>query len=191
MEVKVLGEWGYKKALFGLGFSFGTTSDMTYEDFIADKDLVRKVEAAAHRCHARGGTHRKFLRTMHVAIHVKAPRFWWQEADTYVVGTTKQSESTMHTIKKRKLCRKDFEYPLPDRMIEALNEIITYGDLGLIKNALPEGFLQARVWEVSYQALGHMVAQRRSHRLLQWQFFVDQVLAQVKHPEFIDMEASE
>ncbi len=191
MQVAVLDEWGYMPALFGLGFSFGLTSDMEYEEFLADKKLVQRVKGAAERCFLRGGTHQKFLRTMHVAIHVRAPRYWWQEADTYVVGTTKQSESTMHTLMRRPVTQDDFEYPVPPAMLDVLNEVFATKDLLKIKNALPEGFLQARVWEVSYQALSHMVAQRQNHKLPQWQVFVDSVLAGVDHPEFLNVEASE
>ena len=45
-----------------------------------------------------GTEHRKFLRMIHVQMDVIAPLYWWKEADTYKVGTTTNSCSTMHKI---------------------------------------------------------------------------------------------
>ena len=42
----------------------------------------------------------KFLRQIKVQCFIKAPRYWWIEFDTYKVGVTCQSESTMHTLKR-------------------------------------------------------------------------------------------
>ncbi|MCK9240314.1 hypothetical protein [Desulfocurvus sp.] len=42
--------------------------------------------------------HNKVLESMCVWLDVRMPRYWWQEFDTYRVGVTKQSESTMHIL---------------------------------------------------------------------------------------------
>lgn len=45
----------------------------------------------------RGDEHAKVLRGIIVWCEINAPRFWWQEADTYHIGTDRlSSESTMH-----------------------------------------------------------------------------------------------
>lgn len=45
-----------------------------------------------------GSEHRKFLRQIFVSVDITAPLYWWKEADTYKVGTTANSCSTMHKL---------------------------------------------------------------------------------------------
>ena len=45
-----------------------------------------------------GSEHRKFLRQIMVTVDITAPLYWWKEFDTYKVGTTANSTSTMHKI---------------------------------------------------------------------------------------------
>lgn len=45
-----------------------------------------------------GNEHRKFMRQIFVSIDVTAPLYWWKEFDTYKVGTTANSTSTMHKL---------------------------------------------------------------------------------------------
>jgi len=45
-----------------------------------------------------GKEHRKFLRQIMVCVDITAPRYWWSEFDTYKVGTTANSCSTMHKL---------------------------------------------------------------------------------------------
>ena len=51
-----------------------------------------------------GPEHRKFLRMIHVQMDITGPLYWWKEMDTYKVGNTANSCSTMH-----RLCHKPFE----------------------------------------------------------------------------------
>ena len=47
----------------------------------------------------RGGSeHRKFLRQIFISVDITAPLYFFKELDTYKVGTTANSTSTMHTI---------------------------------------------------------------------------------------------
>jgi hypothetical protein len=47
----------------------------------------------------RGGSeHRKFMRQIFVSVDITAPLYWWKEFDTYKVGTTANSTSTMHKM---------------------------------------------------------------------------------------------
>ena len=41
---------------------------------------------------------RKYLRPIFVSIDITAPLYWWKEMDTYKVGTTSNSTSTMHKL---------------------------------------------------------------------------------------------
>lgn len=58
---------------------------------INDKKLALKLASA-------GGPHAKFRRMIQVWCDIYAPLYWWKEFDTYKIGTTANSESTMHTI---------------------------------------------------------------------------------------------
>ena len=52
----------------------------------------------AQRLIAGGQPHRKFLRQIMVSVDITAPLYWWKEFDTYKVGTTANSTSTMHKL---------------------------------------------------------------------------------------------
>lgn len=56
-----------------------------------DMDLCRRLING-------GSEHRKFLRQIMVSVDITAPLFWWKEFDTYKVGTTANSTSTMHKL---------------------------------------------------------------------------------------------
>jgi len=179
----VLKEAGYDEAVLGFSLSWNSTSDRA-------KQLLPSFAF-------KGGGENKFLESIDVWLDVTAPRFWWQEADTYRVGTTKQSESTMHTITKRPLTNEDFEYALEGEILWELNNSIKwYNDpitdaeakityLAYIKNQLPEGFLQRRIWKISYKGLHDMYNQRKNHRLPQWHDFFGDLFTQLEHKEFI------
>lgn len=59
----------------------------------------------------KGGTpHRKFLRQIFVSVDITAPLYWWKEFDTYKVGTTANSCSTMHKIAEKEFTIDDFSH---------------------------------------------------------------------------------
>lgn len=67
-----------------------------------DMDLARRL--------ITGGTeHRKFLRQIMVSVDITAPLYWWKEFDTYKVGTTANSTSTMHKLASTPITRECFE----------------------------------------------------------------------------------
>jgi len=128
-------------------------------------------------------------------MNVDFPRMIWQEADTYRIAT-KQSESTIHTITKRNLEQIDFEYPIFEVTLEQINLLIEeWRNLEnakdkkevflRIKNNLPEGFLQRRIWCMSYKTFQNMYHQRIGHKMPQWKEFLEIILSQLEHPEFI------
>lgn len=55
-----------------------------------------------------GSDHRKFMRMLPVCVRITAPFYWWKEADTYSVGTAKNSCSTMHRIDAKEFTLDDF-----------------------------------------------------------------------------------
>jgi len=171
MDVKVLEEAGYEWAMLGLSLSF-------------QQDPARMPEVA-RRLAPKGNGESKFLESIVVWLDIRAPRYWWQQFDTYRVGVTKQSESTMHTITKRPLTQEDFAAPIPKEWLEELNRFIEAKEWRRVKELLPESFIQRRIVYTNYQTLRRIVAQRRDHRLPEWWKFIFQLLQQLEHPEFI------
>ena len=204
MQVNVISEYGLDEALLGLGLSYGKTSDMTIDDIRADRGGVRtKLMEVATKLAPRENAHNKFLRCYIVNLDIDAPRYWWQEFDTYKVGTVANSESTMHTIVKRDFVKEDFE-PAHDveyqiKTIAYLNtmrslykeyvanEALEMADTiwkDIIK-ALPHNYLQRRIVTLNYQVLRTMLRQRKGHKLGEWAIFRETILIEVRHPEFL------
>lgn len=115
------------------------------EVLVSDEDI--KLLSTLVR---RGDEHSKVLRGISVWCEIKAPRYFWQEMDTYRVGCERlSSESTMH-IQGRGLSE---------------------DELVALKENMPEGTMQKRIWMFSYQTLRRIYFQRKDHRLPQWRKF--------------------
>jgi hypothetical protein len=63
----------------------------------------------AQRLISGGSEHRKFLRQINVSFDLTLPFYVWKELDTYKVGTTANSCSTMHTLKNNPITLDCFE----------------------------------------------------------------------------------
>ena len=113
----------------------------------------------------------KFLESIIVHLCITAPRYWWQQADTYRIGITKQSGSTMNSIMKRHLVQSDFDDEIDEGVLDILNSFIDDKNLRKVKAHLPESYLQTRVVCTSMKTLLYIVSQRRTHRLEQWTEF--------------------
>ena len=79
--------------------SYGTT----YIYDIGPNDLK-----LAQRMIGGGTEESKFMRQIFVTMDINAPFFWWKEMDTYKVGTTANSCSTMHKLTSREFALQDF-----------------------------------------------------------------------------------
>lgn len=184
MQVKVLEEAGYEWALYGMALSF---HDRKIDVGSWWPEQFARAKIRAEKLAHKDGGHNKFLESICVWIDIEAPRAWWSEMDTYRVGTTKQSESTMHTLSKRPPEKCDFEEGTDDYQIHGF--IVLWeevkSDVTRLKMNLPEGFLQRRVICTNYKVLRNIVWQRSGHRLKQWDVFNIELLSQIKHPEFI------
>ena len=175
MEIKLMRTAGLPEALFGIGLSFGLTSGEKRWAVLSET-MKRRLEEIASRLCQKGAGEDKFLRQVQYWFDVRGPRYWWCEADTFKVGTVAQSESTMHRITGRPLDQKDFEEPVDFRVLMNLNGFIekfneSKGDQKIflkLKNALPEGYLQRRIWSVNLANMKNIHAQRVKHRLPQW-----------------------
>lgn len=142
---------------------------------------------AKRLCHA-GSDHRKFIRQIFVSVDITAPIYWWKEYDTYKVGTTANSTSTMHKIHSKPFTMSDFstEYMTKrakeqmEQMIACLEEIrLAYLEskdkelwYSLIQ-LLPSSYHQLRTCTMSYENLVSMYYARKSHKLQEWHTFCD------------------
>lgn len=72
--------------------------------FIGPNDM-KLAKALIHG----GSEHRKFLRQIMVTVDITAPLFWFKEFDTYKVGTTANSTSTMHKLTSKPITLDCFE----------------------------------------------------------------------------------
>jgi hypothetical protein len=91
----------------------------------------------------------------------------------------------MHTILKKPLTEDDFEMSLPEGWLETLNKMVDDKDFNWLINCLPQGFIQRRIWCLSYKTLQNIYSQRNAHKLLEWRDFCDALVEQLQHPEFI------
>lgn len=148
----------------------------------SDYDLAKRL------CQAGSPEHAKFLRQIEVWVNITAPRFWWQEEATYKIGTTENSQSTMHTLIRDGVKYEDIDFYFTENekannamhnYLDAINEVIeVYKTLEAgetkelyfekIKAMLPEGFIQTRMVSLNYEVLRNMYRQRKSHRLRGW-----------------------
>ena len=185
MKVDVLKVDGIKEALFGMGLSYGLTSDKNLIG-MEDAKLAGRLTKICTKCASRGNGEDKFLRMIQIWADITAPRFWWAEFDTYKVGTVALSESTIHTLGKRPLAREDFEQGLPAELLEWLNTYICADcSIDIKKRFLPEGFLQRRIVNFSYAVFANMIRQRRNHRLPQWHYFMNNIYYALPMQEFL------
>jgi hypothetical protein len=171
MKIIKLNECGYHEALLGTSLSRNQPPENMIQ---VCKNLAPK-----------GLGHNKFMEFIAVWLDITAPRYFWQQISTYRIGNSWLSESTMYTITKRLLNQEDFEHPIMPEILYSLNELIEKGDRDEVKNNLPEGFLQRRIMVTNYKALKNIYDQRKNHKLKEWHIFLDSVLAQIDHPEFI------
>ena len=197
MRYKVLHCAGYEQAVLGMMLSYGKTS---FDDFTAtDEDRDRVATKLA----PMDGGHNKFLEQIQYWILVQAPLFWWKQADTYRVGISKSSESTMHKSWKSGLTQEMFETPIFQDTLNNLNKFIDEYNADkttterkaylqdLIIGNLPDAYLQTRLLNVNAKCLRNMYFQRRDHKLKQWRDFCDWIKTELPYGDLITAERNE
>lgn len=133
-----------------------------------------------------GSDHAKFLRMIQVWVDIEAPLYWWKEFDTYKIGTTANSCSTMHTLHKRDLTLEDFSIDGASEDAQTvLKHTLTmlncyrreYVETGskdawrALIQLLPSGFMQLRTVNLNYAVLRNMYHARKGHKLNEWETF--------------------
>lgn len=174
-------------SLFGLGLSYGLTSGLSIRKFNIDEqgDIYERLLKIATKLAHVGNGENKFLRQLPVSLDITAPMYWWKEFDTYKVGTTAQSESTMHTLLRNTITQDNFEKFVSEDTIAHLEDLRVNKKFSELINELPMGWLQRRIVTCNYAVLQNMYNQRKNHKLPEWRIFCSAVLKGVDHPEWI------
>ena len=148
-----------------------------------------------------GPEHRKFLRQIMVSVDINAPLYFWKEFDTYKIGTTANSTSTMHTLANTHITERCFEMEDLDNSLIMFDNNEPYSpnlsikeywetlinDLEYLRSKynktkdirywkelirlLPESWLQTRTVTMNYENLRNIYSQRKNHRLSEWHKF--------------------
>lgn len=146
-----------------------------------------------------GSEHRKFLRMIHVQMDITAPLYWWKEFETYKVGTTSNSCSTMHKITANPFGFEDFSHEhlhwlskdYLQTVITALNDCRNeYLNNPADKNLwwqmiqlLPSSYNQRRTVDMSMETVLNILSQRHNHKLDEWVEFCDIMLSKLPYAE--------
>ena len=160
-----------------------------------DLDLMKRLVKA-------GTDHRKFMRMIVVYADVTAPLYWWKEADTYKVGTVRNSCSTMHKITEKEFSLDDFSHEhLSDDSIKLLKDIVFILNFHREKyletkdknywwqliQLLPSSYNQRATLMLNYEVLANMYHSRKNHKLDEWHIFCDWIET-LPHSELITGE---
>jgi len=164
-------------------------SDSYYNDkgeyILGENDLGLAV-----RLCKSGTDHRKFMRQIFVSMDITAPIYWWKEFDTYKVGTTANSTSTMHKIHSKSFAMEDFSTDqltedtraFFETMLSHLEKLrllfLETGDKEYwysIIQLLPSGYNQMRTCTFNYENLINIYNARKNHKLKEWHDFCDYV----------------
>lgn len=163
-----------------------------YEIGKNDLSLMRKLFVAGH-------PHRKYLRQIFVAMDITAPLYWWKEFDTYKVGTTANSCSTMHKIAAKEFELSDFSTEhLVGLSIAALRGVLDVMNLERkhflvthdkdcwwqMVQLLPSSYNQRRTVTMTYENVMNMLDYREGHKLDEWREFCE-ILRALPHVEVI------
>ena len=197
IKVDRIDVWGFKHAVRGMRNPLNSwnrsDSDFGINTFIGknDLDLMRRLYKA-------GPEHRKYLRQIFVSMDITAPLYWWKEFDTYKIGTTANSCSTMHKIAEKEFTLRDFscEHLVGSAMaklsatIDELNfwrnvyidggEVeMSPGDVKKLEprskiawwqmiQLLPSSYDQKRTITMNYENVISIIHQREGHKLDEW-----------------------
>ena len=88
-----------------------------------------------------GPEHCKFMRQIFVSVDITAPILWFKEFDTYKIGTTANSTSTMHKITSKPITHNCFQWDNGDEL-EITNYTIPHGgECGLVYSDYQEDII--------------------------------------------------
>lgn len=200
IKVENIEVWGFEHAIRGMRNPLNSW-DRSDSKFDYDKMCLGENDLALMRkLYAAGQPHRKYLRQIFVSMDITAPLYWWKEFDTYKVGTTANSCSTMHKLTAKEFTIEDFSFEDCDRwtkdvvcpcIINALNmnrlKYLETKDKELWRQMiqlLPSSYNQRRTVTMTYENVMNMLDYREGHKLDEWREFCE-ILRALPHVEVI------
>lgn len=207
IKVEHIETWGFEHAIRGMRNPLNSwersdsqmmwVEDPSYND-IGRPDLAMSMVIGENdltlmrKLYAGGQPHRKYLRQIFAVMDITAPLYWWKEFDTYKVGTTANSCSTMHKITAKEFTLADFSVEhlgvVPncdptyesafEGVIMALNEArhcyLDTKDKAYwwqMIQLLPTSYNQKRTVSMTYENVMNMLDYREGHKLDEWREF--------------------
>ena len=183
-----MNSWNKSDSIYGTKYHLYDGSDVFTKDGFCignnDLDLMKRLVKA-------GTDHRKFMRMIVVYVDVTAPLYWWKEADTYKVGTVRNSCSTMHKLTAKEFTLDDFSCEkmhgntkaVLSKVIAELNDIreryLNPDKYNLTDKAvkmvwynliqlLPSSYNQRATLMLNYEVLANIYHSRKNHKLDEW-----------------------
>lgn len=220
IQVENVEVWGFEHAIRGMrnpmnswdksdsGYAYITeatvdleTGGITKHPEVCKKFIICKNDMdLMQRLYKGGSEHRKYLRQIMVSMDIIAPIYWWKEADTYRIGVTANSCSTMHKIHANEFTLDDFSHEHLMEYSDCYNDkILWVAPLEVLANTietlntfrrvyiktkdkkywwqmiqlLPSSYNQKRTVTMNYENVMNMIHQRSGHKLDEWRTFVD------------------
>ena len=177
------------------------------DDFTLMKTLV-----------AAGTDHSKFMRMIHVQCDWEAPLYWWKEADTYKVGTVRNSCSTMHKITAHEFDMDMFSHEhlfdfcpsehhnstdileIAIEHLNAMRKVLNSLDQDdplrkeywwQLIQLLPSSYNQKATMDLNYQVLRNMYHARKHHKQDEWRVDFCNWVKSLPYSELITMTKEE
>lgn len=181
-------------------------------NFLGDLPIIGPNDLDLMKRLAKGGpVHAKYRRQIFVSVDITAPLYWWKEFDTYKVGTTANSCSTMHKIHAKKFTKADFsceDLTVDDIAIHGYSSL-TVLDLTILSlnhnrdlyletkdkkywrnmiQLLPSSYNQKRTVTMTYENLYNMYHSRKDHKLTEWKTGFCEWAKDLPYSELFTME---
>lgn len=173
MRIENVSVYGLSESIKASGLPMILDYDYSVTNF-SQGDLKRAVTLG----NVKPGTgHDKFLRGIIVQFDLLAPRYIYQEWDTYHFNESLSSQQTVKNIMTMDL-DKVMNDEVDPRVVDILKEKIAVymadpssENLRKVKSNVPEGLMLWRRVSSNYAQLKTMYLQRDTHRLPEWKVF--------------------
>ena len=187
---------GWEAALRGMRNPMNSwgLSDTDFDGEAMAKGMGINDHTLAQKLADAGQVHGKYLRMINVAVDITAPMYWWQEFDTYKVGTVRNSCSKMHKMLAKRFTVDDFSH---EKIAWSATGMIVFTDLLAdlnelrseaeemkaqkpetakriwyqILQLLPASYNQRSTVQMNYAVLKNIYEYRRGHKLDEWKEF--------------------
>lgn len=184
--------WHLSDSYFNYPTDPRMSNDYVFGEFVIGPNDLRLAQTLIKA----GTEHRKFLRQIFVSVDITAPLYWWKEFETYKVGTTSNSTSTMHKLTSKHITMDCFEMddfdsgvyvydvdneqvaiwefwkqhliPYLEELRKLYNETKDKRYWKELVRLLPESWVQTRTITMSYENVRTMIHQRTNHKLTEW-----------------------